>query len=108
MEVVANSPTDLLKKFADILECCSRLHNSCIDQDGDEFVDDNERLQGILPMPGADLGWGYLPIVEPLVHIPGTLQMWDIIVRRVSNLAIRRPAANVERHWYELHQVNLM
>jgi hypothetical protein len=87
---------------------CKR-HNFCIDQDGEEYVDESVALREILPLPGADLGcWGYLPTVEPLVHIPGSTQIRDIIVRRVSNLAMRRPAENVERHRYELHDVNLM
>ncbi|KAI2492014.1 nuclease [Fragilaria crotonensis] len=97
-----------LKMSAITLECCSKLHNFCINQDGDQFVDDAVALREILPMPGADLGWGYLPTVEPLVHIPGTSQMRDIIVRRVANLAIRRPAENLERHRYELHDIDLM
>jgi len=97
-----------LKTTASILDCCSKLNNFCINQDGDQFLDENIALREILPMPGSDFGWGYLPTVEPLVPLPGTSQMRDIIVRRVSNLAIRRPAENVERYRYELHHVNLM
>jgi hypothetical protein len=66
-----------LAKSAEVLKCCSRLHNFCIDQDGDEFVDHDTALQEILPMTGAEFGWGYLPTVERLVvdPIPGTSQM---------------------------------
>jgi hypothetical protein len=94
-----------LKMSASILECCSKLHNFCINQDGDQFVDKAVALREITPMPGSDLGWGYLPTVEPLVAIPGTSQMRDIIVRRVGNLGIRQPAHNLERHRYELHNI---
>jgi hypothetical protein len=82
-----------LAKSAEVLECCSRLHNFCINQDGD-----------------AEFGWGYLPTVERLVvdPIPGMSQMHDIIVRRINRLGLRRPAANVERLRYKLHQINLM
>ena len=99
-----------LAKSSEVLECCSRLHNFCIDQDGDEFVDRDTALREILPMAGAEFGWGYLPTVERLVvdPIPGTSQMRDIIVRRINRLGLRRPAANVERMRYELHQINLM
>ena len=99
-----------LAKSSEVLECCSRLHNFCIDQDGDEFVDHDTALREILPMAGAEFGWGYLPTVERLVvdPIPGTSQMRDIIVRRINRLGLRRPAANVERMRYELHQINLM
>ncbi len=97
-----------LKTSARILECCSKLHNFCINHDGDQFMDKTVAFREILPMPGADLGWGSLPTVEPLVSIPGTSQMRESIVRRVGNLAIRRPAENLERHRYELQDINLM
>jgi hypothetical protein len=97
-----------LKTSARILECSSKLHNFCINHDGDQFMDETVAFREILPVPGADLGWGYLPTVEPLVSIPGTSQMRDIIVWRVGNLAIRRPAENLERHRYELQDINLM
>ena len=100
-----------LKMSALIIQCCSRLHNFVINQDGDQHMDENVALQEIEAMPGSDLGWGYLPTVEPIAaleHIPGTSVMRDIILRRVANLAIRRPAANVERHRYELHDINLV
>jgi hypothetical protein len=99
-----------LAKSAEVLECCSRLRNFCIDQDGDELVDHDTALREILPMTGAEFGWGYLPTVERLVvdPIPGTSQMRDVIVRRINRLGLRRPAANVERMRYELHQINIL
>jgi DDE superfamily endonuclease len=97
-----------LAKSSEVLECCSRLHNFCIDNDGEEFVDTHTAVREILPMPGAAFGWGYLPTIEPLLPMPGTSQIRDIIVRRISRLGLRRPAANVERMRYELHQINLM
>jgi DDE superfamily endonuclease len=104
-----------LAKSSEVLECCSRLHNFCIAQknrDNDEVEDCDAIVRGIPPMPGAEFGWGYLPTIEALVHqhnpIPGTSQIRDIIVRRVNRLGLRRPAANIERARYELHQINLM
>ena len=48
-----------LKTTAIILDCCSKLHNLCINQDGDQFLDENIALREILPMPGSDFGWGF-------------------------------------------------
>jgi hypothetical protein len=76
-----------LAKSSKVLECCSRLHNFCIDNDGEEFVDSHAAFWEILPMEGAAFGWGYLPTVEPLAPIPGTSQLRDIIVRRINRLA---------------------
>ena len=99
-----------LAKSAEVLECCSRLQNFCIDQDGDAFVDHNTALREILPMTGPEFGWGYLPTVERLVvdPIPGTSQMQDVIVQRINRLGLRRQAANFEHMRYKLHQLNLM
>jgi hypothetical protein len=97
-----------LAKSSEILECCSRLHNFCIQEDGDEFLNEETTLNALCPMPMAEFGWGYLPTVQELAPIAGTSQMRDIIVRRIDRLALRRPAANVERYRYELHQINLM
>jgi hypothetical protein len=99
-----------LAKSAEVLECCSRLRNFCIDQDGDELVDHDTALREILPMTGAEFGLGYLPTVERLVvdPIPGTSQMQDVIVQRINRLGLRRQAANFEHMRYKLHQLNLM
>jgi hypothetical protein len=85
-----------LAKSSEVLKCCSRLHNFCLDQDGDEFVDQDSAFQEILPMTCATFGWGYLPTVERLVVdlIPGKPQMREIIVCRIYRLGLRRPAAN--------------
>ena len=71
-----------LAKSSEVLECCSRLlHNFCINNDGEEFVDSHAAFREILPMEGAAFGWGYLPTIEPLAPIPpGTSQLQDIIV----------------------------
>jgi hypothetical protein len=69
-----------LAKSSEVLECCRRLHNFCIDNNGEEFVDTHTAVREILPTPGATYGWGYLPTIEPLVPMPGTLQIRDIIV----------------------------
>jgi hypothetical protein len=95
-------------KSLEALECCSRLHNFCIDNNGEDFVDTHTAVREILHIPGAAFGWGYLPTIEPLVPMPGTSQIRDIIVRRINRLDLRRPAANVERMRYELHQISLM
>jgi hypothetical protein len=71
------------------------LHSFCIDNNVEEFVDTHKAVREILPMPGAAFGWGYLPTIEPLVPMPGTLQICDIIVRQINRLGVRRPAANV-------------
>ncbi len=97
-----------LTKSSEVLECCCRLHNFCINNNGEEFVDPHTATRQILPMTGAAFGWGFLPTVEPLVPMPGTSQIRDIIVRRINRLGLRRPAANVEQMRYELHQINLM
>jgi hypothetical protein len=103
-----------LAKASEVLKCCSRLHNFCIDQNGqgdDEIEDCNAVVREILPMARAEFGWGYLPTVEALIPqnpMAGTSQMRDVIVRRIRRLGLRRPAANVERARYELHQINLM
>ncbi len=55
-----------LSMSADILECCSKLHNFCIDQDGEEYVDESVALREIPPMPGTDLGWGTCQQWNPL------------------------------------------
>jgi hypothetical protein len=85
-----------LAKSSEVLECCIRLHNFCINNDGEEFVDTHTAVREILPMPEAAFGWGYLPTIEPLMPMPGTLQIRDIIVRQINRLGLRRPAANVE------------
>jgi hypothetical protein len=62
----------------------------------EEFVDTYTAVREISPLPGAAFGWGYLPMIEPLLSMPGTLQIRDIIVRRINRLGLRRPVANVE------------
>jgi hypothetical protein len=95
-----------MSKCAEVLEVCARLHNFVITEDGDEDEDEEETLAGIPVMPNSPLQWGYLPTVEELVVIPGTSQMRDIIVRKIRQLQLRRPAHNVARQ--ELHELNLM
>ena len=91
-----------MSKCAEVLEVCARLHNLFITENGDK----DETLAGIPVMPNSPLQWGYLPTVEELVVIPGTSQMRDIIVRKIRQLQLRRPAYNVARQ--ELHELNLM
>ena len=55
-----------LAKSAEVLEWCCRMHNFCIDQDGDEILDHDTALQEIVPLAGAKFGWHYLPTVERL------------------------------------------
>ena len=95
-----------MSKCAEVLEVCARLHNFVITEDGNEDEDKEETLAGIPVMPNSPLQWGYLPTVEELVVIPGTSQMRDIIVRKILQLQLRRPAHNVARQ--ELHKLNLL
>ena len=92
-----------LIKSSEVLDTCARLHNYVI-----KFDEPPDRLMDLPAMPQAELGWGYLPTVEPLVPIVGTSQMRDILLGRVRHLGLRRPAANLQRHRYELHEINLM
>ncbi len=95
-----------LSVTAIVLECCARLHNFVIDEDWDNKIDDDD----IFPRPKSPNGeWGYhLPTVEDFDPIPGTLQMRDIILERVSKETLRRPGHNEERRRQELYEQGLM
>ena len=69
------------------------LHNYVITEDGE----DNVTPADIPPAPDSPLGWGYLPTVEPLVRIPGTSQVRDIVVRKIRRDGLLRPSENVAR-----------
>ena len=103
-QILRNNLQCRLSKCSDILECCARLHNYVITEEGD----DNIRPADIPPLPDSPLGWGYLPTVEALVRIPGTSQVRDIIVRKIRRDGLLRPAENVARRQQELHQLELM
>jgi hypothetical protein len=53
-------------------------------------------------------GATYLPTIELLVPMTGTLQIQDIIVRQINRLGLSSPAAHIEQMRYELLQINLM
>ena len=62
----------------ELLECISRLHIYCIDMKPNDLCSE---IDGIIPVPISPLGWGYLPVVEPL-HVPavsGTSKVCDAV-----------------------------
>ena len=56
----------------------------------------------------SPLGWGYLPTVEQLRQIPGTLLMRDVIIERIGQLGLRRPTHNLLANRGKLHEIGLM
>ena len=103
-QILRNNLQCCLGKCSDILECCARLHNYVITEDGE----DNILPADIPPFLDLPLGWGYLPTVEALVQIPGTSQVRDIIVRKIRREGLLRPSENVARRRQELPQLELM
>ena len=99
-----------LSTSAKVLEACARLHNFVINMDRDNnLMDDNEIDSDIVPMAESPLLWGYLPVVEKLNPIPGTSQIWEIVLNHdIRKHGFQWPPANIERKRKELHKIGLM
>ena len=67
-------------------------------------------IDEIIPAPTSPLGWGYLPIVEPLQvpSVSGTSKVCDAVLGMVSENCFGRPAQNIERYGKDLQDINLM
>jgi DDE superfamily endonuclease len=98
-----------LQLSSEVLMACARLHNFCIDEDGEHRGRSTDAvLAGIEPDNRSQFGWGYTPTVNSFRSIAGTSIMRDMLLRKVTQQGMRRPPANLERRRYELHEVGLM
>jgi hypothetical protein len=109
---VLNRPLQVnLSTAAKVIETCARLHNFCLREDNynaGSVPNDKTVLNEIVSRRDSPLGWGYLPTVERLDKIPGTLLMRDVIIDRISQLGLRRPTHNLLANRIELHKIGLM
>jgi hypothetical protein len=97
-----------LQFSSEIVMACGRLHNYCIDEDGEHEGNTKTILAGIEPNRRAPFGWGYTPTIRKYRSIPGTSIMRDMLLRKVTQQGMRRPPGNLVRRRYELHEVGLM
>ena len=97
-----------LQLSSEIVMACGRLHNFCIDEDGQHRGTANSIVASIEPDRRSQFGWGYTPTVRKLQSIPGTSIIRDMLLRKVAQQGMRRPPGNLERRRYELHEVGLM
>ncbi|KAI2507521.1 nuclease [Fragilaria crotonensis] len=97
-----------LQFSSEIVMACGRLHNYCIDEDGEHKGNTETILAGIEPNRRAPFGWGYTPTIRKYRSIPGTSIMRDMLLRKVTQQGMRRPPGNLVRRRYELHEVGLM
>ena len=92
---------------SELLECINQVHNYCIYKRSHDLCSE---IDEIIPLQASQLGWGYLPTVEPFQNtsVSGTSQVHDAVLGIVSQNGFGRPAHNIEQHRQELHVITLM